>query len=404
MSTDKAARTSIATSPEGSWTVACPSSTPLRSSKGTPLTDNEYLKATVLSWGIELLQAFFLVSDDMMDSSITRRGQPCWYRVPKICKITINELMHFRGESYYVDILELFLETTFQTEMGQLIDLITAPENEVDLSKFSLKKTAYYSFHVPQSYPSGNNQTIEPYALAKSILIPLSEYFQIQDDCLDFSGTPEQIGKIGTDILDNKCLWCVNTALSEGLTGDVELSVDKSGKECDVFIITGINMPVYCRISYGNYHLLAIFNFLFLETNNPPSPPNFQILRLDAVVHASDWYKTNPYDCAATPSKIDNVMMAIWDGAWSGLELNDWRAMWSLRNVKLWERSFRPLTGKTVLYWMLGPDVPFTMIAASEVFSLSMSKKEALVQAFQRSISVCIKEETELVGGEVVEI
>ncbi len=47
---------------------------------------------------------------------------------------------HFRGESYYVDILELFLETTFQTEMGQLIDLITAPEDEVDLSKFSLKK------------------------------------------------------------------------------------------------------------------------------------------------------------------------------------------------------------------------------------------------------------------------
>ncbi|SJL01272.1 related to Farnesyl pyrophosphate synthase [Armillaria ostoyae] len=202
--------------------------------KGTPLTDNEYLKAAVLGWRIELLQAFFLVSDDMMDSSITRRGQPCWYRVPKIGKIAINELMHFRGESYYVDILELFLETTFQTEMGQLIDLITAPENEVDLSKFSLKKhsliviyrTAYYSFHVRQSYPSGNNQTIEPYALAKSILIPFSEYFQIQDDCLDFSGTPEQIGKIGTDILDNKCSWCVNTALSEGLIGDVLGAVD----------------------------------------------------------------------------------------------------------------------------------------------------------------------------------
>ncbi|SJL04279.1 uncharacterized protein ARMOST_07640 [Armillaria ostoyae] len=45
--------------------------------KGTSLTDDEYLKAAVLGWGTKLLQALFLVSDDMMDSSITRRGQPC---------------------------------------------------------------------------------------------------------------------------------------------------------------------------------------------------------------------------------------------------------------------------------------------------------------------------------------
>ncbi|PBK94558.1 terpenoid synthase, partial [Armillaria gallica] len=50
--------------------------------------------------------------------------------------------------------------------------------------------------------------------LAKSILIPLGEYFQIQDDFLDFSGTPEQIVKIGTDILDNKCSCYVNTTLA----------------------------------------------------------------------------------------------------------------------------------------------------------------------------------------------
>ena len=52
----------------------------------------------------------------------------------------------------------------------------------------------------------------------------------------------------------------------------------------------------------------------------------------------------------------------------------------------------------------LGTDVPFTMIAASEVFSLSMSKTEALTQALRRSIGVRIKEETELIEGEVVEM
>ena len=32
------------------------------------------------------------------------------------------------------------LQMTFQTELGQLVDLITAPEDDVDLSKFSLEK------------------------------------------------------------------------------------------------------------------------------------------------------------------------------------------------------------------------------------------------------------------------
>lgn len=52
----------------------------------------------------------------------------------------------------------------------------------------------------------------------------------------------------------------------------------------------------------------------------------------------------------------------------------------------------------------LGSDVPFTMIAGSEIFSLEMSKTEALTQAFRRSIGVRIKDETEIIEGEVVEI
>ncbi|KAK7682293.1 hypothetical protein QCA50_014496 [Cerrena zonata] len=210
--------------------------------KGRALTEDEYFKAAVLGWGVELLQAFFLVSDDIMDASITRRGQPCWYRTENVGMIAINDSFmlesaiyyllkkHFRQESYYVDLLDLFHETTYQTEFGQLIDLITAPEDHVDLSKFSLEKhrlivvykTAYYSFYLPVAlalHVSGvkaiPNSPKDPFTIASEILIPLGEYFQVQDDWLDFSGTPEQIGKIGTDIIDNKCSWCINTALAK---------------------------------------------------------------------------------------------------------------------------------------------------------------------------------------------
>ncbi|SGY16451.1 BQ5605_C012g06875 [Microbotryum silenes-dioicae] len=67
-----------------------------------------------------------------------------------------------------------------------------------------------------------------------------------------------------------------------------------------------------------------------------------------------------------------------------------------------------PGSGKTAIAMgmaqSLGSDVPFTMISASEIFSLEMSKTEALTQAFRRSIGVRIKEESEIIEGEVVEI
>ncbi|XP_043709547.1 ruvB-like 2 [Telopea speciosissima] len=68
----------------------------------------------------------------------------------------------------------------------------------------------------------------------------------------------------------------------------------------------------------------------------------------------------------------------------------------------------QPGTGKTAIAMgmakSLGQETPFAMMAGSELFSLEMSKTEALMQAFRKAIGVRIKEETEIIEGEVVEI
>ncbi|KAI0122903.1 isoprenoid synthase domain-containing protein [Xylariales sp. AK1849] len=201
------------------------------------LSQEQYFATATLGWMIELLQAFFLVSDDIMDSSITRRGEPCWYLQPDVGMVAINDAFmlesaiylllkqYFRSHPAYIDMVELFHETSFQTEVGQLCDLLTAPEGRSNLENFSLDKythiviykTAYYSFYLPVALALYYLNIATPKNLkqAEDILISMGEYFQVQDDFLDcFYGTKDVIGKDGTDIEDNKCSWLVNQALN----------------------------------------------------------------------------------------------------------------------------------------------------------------------------------------------
>jgi len=155
--------------------------------------------------------------------------------MPNVGMISINDAFmlessiylllkkYFRQEKSYVDLMELFHEVTFQTELGQACDLLTAPEDDVNLDNFSLEKytfivifkTAYYSFYLPVALSLhfcglASEKNLKQ---AQDILIPMGEYFQVQDDYLDNYADPETLGKIGTDIQDNKCSWLVNQAL-----------------------------------------------------------------------------------------------------------------------------------------------------------------------------------------------
>ena len=49
----------------------------------------------------------------------------------------------------------------------------------------------------------------------------------------------------------------------------------------------------------------------------------------------------------------------------------------------------------------LGQDTPFTAMAGSEIFSLEMSKTEALTQAFRKSIGIRIKYDQFFLGKKI---
>jgi farnesyl diphosphate synthase len=196
----------------------------------------ELAKVSVLGWCVEFLQAFFLVADDVMDDSPTRRGQPCWYKLEKVGLIAINDSFilesfvfsiikkHFSGSPYYQQLVDLFLQITQNTEFGQLLDLTSQTPGKIDLTRFTLEryqmivkyKTAFYTFYLPVAIGmiTSGVKDKAAYDLAESICLKMGEYFQIQDDYLDCFGDPEVIGKVGTDIQDNKCSWLVVQALN----------------------------------------------------------------------------------------------------------------------------------------------------------------------------------------------
>ncbi|XP_073408445.1 farnesyl pyrophosphate synthase-like isoform X1 [Dendrobates tinctorius] len=197
--------------------------------------DENIQRALTVGWCVELLQAFFLVADDIMDNSETRRGQPCWYRRAGIGLDAINDSFlleasiyrvlkkHCRQQPYYLSLLELFLETSYQMELGQTLDLITTQPGKVDLDRYTESryksivkyKTAFYTFYLPVAaamYMAGIDGE-DDHQNAKTILLEMGEFFQIQNDYLDCYGDPNITGKIGTDIQDNKCCWLVVEAL-----------------------------------------------------------------------------------------------------------------------------------------------------------------------------------------------
>ncbi|CAD6242005.1 GSCOCG00009415001-RA-CDS [Cotesia congregata] len=200
------------------------------------LTEENIRLARTLGWCTELLQAFLLIEDDIMDHSVTRRGQPCWYLNNNIGLSAINDGIlleqtvyqllrtYFKNHECYLDLIETFHDTTMKTVMGQTLDMLSTEFGKrPNFNLFTMNrynaivkyKTAYYSFVMPITLAMHFAGVVDPemYRQAKTILLEMGHFFQVQDDYLNIYGDPRITGKQGLDIKEGKCTWLAVVAL-----------------------------------------------------------------------------------------------------------------------------------------------------------------------------------------------
>jgi len=218
------------------------------------LTPENIRLSQIMGWCVEMLQAYFLVLDDIIDGSVRRRGRPCWYLYENLGTAAINDGQlleqglyqllgrYFRDKPYYARVLELFHDVSLKTIMGVSLELhATNFGKKPVFEKFTMDrynsivkyKTAYYSFILPVAlsmYMAGITDE-ERHRQAKTILLEMGQFYQVQDDYLDCFGDPEVTGKIGTDIQDGKCSWLAVVALQRASPEQKALLADCYGSE-----------------------------------------------------------------------------------------------------------------------------------------------------------------------------
>jgi farnesyl diphosphate synthase len=275
---------------------------------GRALTDQELLRSSVLGWTVEWLQAFFLVADDLMDGSHTRRGNPCWFRLPDVGLNAANDSLileaclykvlkrYFRQDPFYVSLFELMQEVTYKTELGQMLDLRTAVPGKVDFSNYNMDtyarivkfKTAYYSFYLPVAQAlllAGYDGNQAAFDTALAVLLPMGEYFQIQDDFLDCYGDAKVIGKIGTDIQDNKCGWLIVQALQRASPAQRKILEDNYAKDDAACVarVKAVYEQLNLREVFARYEDDAFVKLQALISKSTAVPPTVFKMFLDKI-------------------------------------------------------------------------------------------------------------------------
>ncbi len=196
-------------------------------------------KLRYLMAGIEFLQSYFLVHDDIMDKDELRRGGPTvhvWFEKKCNEEKLLGDCKHY-GISQAIlagDYLETLAVSSFYrlglpgniieellrrytkglrtVSYGQYLDLLIAytpleKVSEEDIYNIHKLKTASYTVELPLHLGAIASTLYTPKLLEElsSYAIPAGIAFQLQDDILGLYGDPKITGKpVGSDVREKK--------------------------------------------------------------------------------------------------------------------------------------------------------------------------------------------------------
>ncbi|CAG5048712.1 unnamed protein product [Parnassius apollo] len=197
------------------------------------ITKAKLNQAYILACASEMYQTYISMQDDVYDMSKTRSGKPCWHLIPDASALAMNDTMFLRSfiievlrqtidESMYTQVINVFNEMYFVTEMGQFLDVYFAQtKNYNDFTmenydKMSYMKVSYFFMNTPILFALilCNKASEEYYKLVLDLCNDLGVFIQIHNDFTECFDVGESLSRKTTnDIENNKLTWTAVVAL-----------------------------------------------------------------------------------------------------------------------------------------------------------------------------------------------
>lgn len=221
----------------------------------------------------EMLHAFALIHDDVMDGSPTRRGLCTAHleytdrhrvaqwrgearRFGEGVAILIGDLAHVYADRFVAgapdEVRALWDELRVELNVGQFLDVLGTARGDTDLARarrIARYKSGKYTIERPLHVGAALAGRADLFAVLSAYGDPLGEAFQLRDDLLGAFGDESVTGKpVGDDLREGKptpllalatARATATQALALGLVGQPDLSVDDVASVQAVLVDTG---------------------------------------------------------------------------------------------------------------------------------------------------------------------